>query len=153
MTRILLSLTVSFALGGIAVPVAAEEDFGFFNGYQISQAVYSMTTIKVHAGKGDEYLEGLRQTWAATQEIAKDLGHIEDYRIYTSDLPDMGHFNMLLVVKMSSGSSLDPSKKRYDAFRKAFSKAKRDAVEETAKSYPELRTIAGEYLMRELTFD
>jgi hypothetical protein len=58
--------------------------------YDISDAVWSVTTVKVDSNMADAYLEGLRETWIPGNKIAKDLGQIEDWKIYRSDLPESG---------------------------------------------------------------
>jgi hypothetical protein len=101
---------------------------------------------------GDAYLEGIKQTWAASNEVAKELGQIEDYRIYRSDLPQSGYFNLLLIVKFANTADLAPNRERYEAFLEAVGKEKADASTEYAqKNYPAMRKITGEYQMREIT--
>ena len=67
----------------------------------------------------DAYLEGIKQTWAASNDVAKELGQIEEYWIYRSDLPQSGDFNLLLVIKYANTADLAPNKERYDAFIEA----------------------------------
>ncbi len=120
--------------------------------YDISDAVWSVTTVNVDSNMGDAYLEGIKSTWAAGNEVALKLGQIESYSIFRSDLPDSGDFNLLLIVKFANTSDLGPSKARYEAFMDEWGKAKADASTEYAqKNYPGMRTITGEYLMREIT--
>lgn len=119
--------------------------------YDVSDAVWSVTTIKVDSNMGDAYLEGIRNTWAPGNETAKELGQIEDYWIYRSQLPESGDFNLLLVIKFADTADLAPNKARYEAFMKAFTKKKSDeATEYAQKNYPAMREIVGEYWMREI---
>ena len=120
--------------------------------YTESDAVWSVTTIKVAANMDDAYLEGLAKTWVSTNEIAKKLGQIEDYHIYRSELPRSGEFNLLLVIKFKNSADLAPNKARYDAFMKEFGKQKQDEVTQySQKNYPAMREITGEYYVREIT--
>jgi len=119
--------------------------------YELSDEVYSVTTVKVDSNFGDDYLEGLANTWVPSTEIAKKLGHLQDYWIYRSDLPASGDFNLLLVVKFANSSDLAPNKARYDAFMKEFTKKRADESTEFAqKNYPGMRTITGEYSFRRI---
>lgn len=130
---------------------AARADLEPWKDYDISDAVWSVTTVKVASNMGDAYLEGLRETWVSGNEVSKKLGQIEDYWIYASDLPDSGDFNMILIVKFKDTDALAPTKARYDAFMKAYTKEKSDKMTAKAqKDYPELRTLTGNYLMREI---
>lgn len=124
-----------------------------YKDYEASETVYLVTTIQVDPNMDDAYLEGIRQTWVASNKVAKELGHIVDYSIFRSDLPQSGSFNLILVVEFAKTADLGPSKERYDAFMKARGKANADASTEYAqKNYPAMRKITGEYMMREITF-
>ncbi len=136
----------------IAFPTAAFADLEPFKDYEVSDALWSVTTVKVDPNMGDAYLEGIQRTWAASNQVAKDLGQIESWSIFRSILPDSGEFNLLLVVKFANTADLAPNKERYDAFMKARGEERnREATEYAQKNYPAMRKITGEYLMREVT--
>ena len=100
---------------------------------------------------GDVYLEGLANTWATGNEVAMKLGHIKGYKIFRSQLPESGDFNLLLVIEMAKTEDMAPSKARYDAFMKAFTKEKSDETQAFAQeNYPAMREITGAYMMREI---
>ncbi len=120
--------------------------------YEPSAAIWQVTTVKVHPNMGDAYLEGLRDTWVASNEVAKGLGQIEDYWIYRSDLPQSGDFNLLLVVKFANDEALAPNKARYEAFMKEWGeKRNKETTDFAQKNYPGMREITGMYQMREIT--
>lgn len=120
--------------------------------FEVSDAVYSVTTIKVDSNMGNAYLEGLRETWIPGNKISKELGQIEDWWIYRSDLPESGDFNLLLVVKFANTEDLAPNKAEYDRFMEAFTQEQSDRTTEYAqKNYPGMREITGQYLLREIT--
>jgi hypothetical protein len=134
------------------VATVALADLTPWKDYEVSEAVWSVTTVKVDANMGDAYLEGIKRTWIASNEVAKKLGQIEEYRILRSDLPDSGDFNLLLVVKYKNTSQIAPDKARYDAFMKEWGEARnKETTEYSQKNYPAMRKITGEYLMREIT--
>lgn len=131
---------------------AALADLEPWKDYDQSEAVWSITTIRVHPNMDDSYLEGIAKTWVATNEAAKKLGQIEDYEIYRSDLPQSGDFNLLLMVKFRKTDDLAPTKARYDAFIKEFGKTRTDEVTDFAQeNYPAMREITGQYLFRKIT--
>ncbi|WP_405222359.1 hypothetical protein [Lentisalinibacter sediminis] len=119
--------------------------------YDISDSVYQISAIKVKPNMMDTYLEGIRDTWVAANELAKELGHIEDYAIYSSQLAASGDFNLLLVIKFSETADLAPSKERYDAFMAKWSEEQEERSEQLVQNYPAMREITGAYLMREIT--
>src|SRR5215203_4579434 len=95
---------------------AANADLEIYKDYAISDAVWSVTAIKVKPNMLDAYLEGIKKTWASTTEISKTLGQVDDYMVYVSDLPESGDFNVMLVVKFKNDSMVGPNKARYDAY-------------------------------------
>lgn len=120
--------------------------------YEPSDAVYSVTTVKVDSNMGNAYLEGLRDTWIPGNKIAQELGQIESWRIFRSDLPESGDFNLILVVKFANTSDLAPNKATYDAFMAKYTQEASDAATDySQKNYPAMRELTGQYLMREIT--
>ncbi len=132
-------------------PMAAA-DLEPFDDCDVSDAVWELSTIKVDANMGDAYLEGLKKTWVSGNEISKKLGHIEDYSIFRSQLPESGDFNLLLLVKFANTADLAPNKEKYQAFMKEFGeKTSKETTEHAQKNYPGMREITGQYLIREVT--
>jgi hypothetical protein len=123
-----------------------------YKDYDISEATSIVTAVKVKANMLDYYLEGLRDTWVASNDVAKSLGQIEGYNVYTSALPESGDFNLLLVVHFKSTGDIGPSKARYEAFMKAWGDSRQSQSRETVKTYPDVREITGDYMMNEITF-
>ena len=134
-------------LGGLALA-----DLTPWEDYEVSDAVWSVTTVKVDSNMGDAYLEGLRETWIPGNKISMELGQIEDWAIYRSDLPESGDFNLMLVVKFANTEDLAPNKEAYEKFMEAFTQEQADRTTEYAqKNYPAMRELTGQYLMREIT--
>lgn len=122
-----------------------------FTDYDIDERVSQVTLVKVNNNMTDDYLEGIRSTWVAANKVAKELGHIEDYAIYVSDLPASGDFNMMLVVTFKNTADLAPSKARYDAFMAKWGENRVEQSREVSKNYPAMRSITGEYQVRKIT--
>ena len=118
--------------------------------YDVSDEMWNITLVKVDPNMGDDYLEGLRDTWVAANKVAKELGQIEDFAIYRSQLPESGDVNLFLVVKYANSDSLDPNKEEYDKFMKDWGEANRDKTREITKNYPAMRNITGEYMVRKI---
>jgi hypothetical protein len=119
--------------------------------YEVSKELWSITLVRVHPNRDDDYLEGIAETWVASNEVAKGLGPIEDYSIYRSELPQSGDVNLFLVVKFADSSQLEPNKERYEAFMKAWGEERQQKNREITKNYPAMREITGEYMVREIT--
>ncbi len=124
-----------------------------YQDYTVSDSVSNVSTIKVKENMVEDYLAGIRSTWVASNAVAKQLGHMLDYHVYVSDLPNSGEFNVILVATFANTSDLAPNKARYEAFMKAWGTANEANNRTTTTTvYPNLRSITGEYLMREITF-
>lgn len=123
-----------------------------FHDYDMSTDITHVTTVKVNANMIDDYLEGIRKTWAAAADTRKTLGHLKDYSIFVSELPNSGDFNIVLVEHYENSAQAEPSKDRYDAFMKAWGEDTEKKNREITKNYPAMREISGEYSMRRITF-
>jgi hypothetical protein len=143
-------LLAGFVLAGIAGVANAELEP--WTDYEIGSQISNVTTVKVDSNMIDKYLEGLRATWAPANDVAVELGHIESYSIYVSELANSGDFNVILVVRMKSVADMQPSQERYTAFMKKWGEANKKKSDEIVVTYPDIRTITGEYLIREVTF-
>ena len=144
------SIFVSLSL--LALASTATADLTPYEDYEVSDSVWTVSTIKVHPNIGDAYLEGIKKTWVASNEVAKKLGQIESYSIFRSDMPESGDFNLLLIVKFANTSDLAPNKERYDAFMEEWGESRSEEVTSySQKNYPAMREITGQYQIREIT--
>jgi len=119
--------------------------------YDISKELWNITMVKVKPNMSDDYLEGLKETWVASNKVAMELGQIENFHIFRSEVGASGDANLILVVKFTDSSQLEPNKAEYDRFMKAWGEANEDRTREITKNYPAMREITGEYLVREIT--
>ncbi len=125
-------------------------DLEVYKDYDFGTEVSSVTTVKVDANMMDVYLEGLRETWVKSNKIAMELGQIERFHIYGSDLPQSGDFNLILVVVFAKGEDMEPNKADYDKFMKKWTDEMQKKTRKIVKTYPNVREITGEYRMREI---
>lgn len=143
---------IAFGLA-VALCAPASAQLKPYTDYTVSDSVTNVSTIKVKENMIEDYLQGIRNTWVASNAVAKRLGHLKDYHVYVSDLANSGEFNVMLVTTFANTSDLAPNKARYDAFMRAWGAQNEAAVRSTVTTvYPDIRSITGEYLMREVTF-
>ena len=141
---------ISLLLVIFANPAAAQ--LQPWEDYEASDAVWSVTHVDLDPGTMGIYLEGLKSTWIAANEVAKELGQIEDYAIYSNQYGSGDDFDLVLVVKMSSTSDIAPNRERYDEFLEAWGQANIDqSNEKVLELYNKIRRIQGNYLLREIT--
>jgi len=145
--RQILSVLVLMAFASFA-----SADLTPYEDYDIGEGVSNVTTVKVDSNMIDAYLEGISRTWAPANDVAIELGQIESYSVFVSQLPNGGEFNVVLVVNMKDASSLQPSQEQFEAFMQAWGEENQAVSDEVVPTYPGIRTITGEYLMREITF-
>ena len=131
---------------------SASADLEAWVDYDIGSTLSNVTTVKVDSNRIDTYLEGLKATWAPANDVAIELGQIESYSIYVSQLAASGDFNVILVVRMADAADMQPNQADYDAFMKKWGEENQKRSDEIVVTYPDIRTITGEYLIREITF-
>jgi hypothetical protein len=132
--------------------VVAKDRLEVYEDYDLGSEIMTMTTVKIDPNMGDVYLAGLQNSWVKAVKIQKELGFIKDWKIYGSDLSVSGDFNMLLIVTFNNAADLEPSKKKYAAFMKKWSEEDQKRSNKISAKYPEVRTLTGEYRMREIIF-
>lgn len=151
--KIMTTLAAALVAGGmltLAQPAFAQLEA--YQDYDINEATSIVTTVKVDSNMIDYYLEGLRSTWAPSNDLAIGLGQMEGYSIFVSSLPNSGQFNVVLVTNFKSTADLAPSKARNDAFMAKWGEEQQKLSRKTSKGYPDIRTITGSYMMNEITF-
>jgi hypothetical protein len=136
----------------ISLNVVAQDRLEMFKDYDLSKEVLSVTTVKVDPNMEDVYLAGLTKSWIKAVKIQKDLGHIKDWNIWASELPQSGDFNLVLTVTFENSQDLDPNKAKYDKFMKIWGEENQKISQETSAKYPEVRELTGEYRLRKIIF-
>ncbi|GIU53801.1 hypothetical protein [Shewanella sp. KT0246] len=130
--------------------VFSKDRLEVYEDYDLGSEIMMMTTVKVDPNMGDIYLAGLRSSWVKAVNIQKELGFIKDWKIYGSDLATSGDFNMLLVVTFDNAADIEPNKEKYKQFMQKWSDSDEKKSNEISAKYPEVRTLTGEYRMREI---
>ena len=136
----------------VSLNVVAQDRLEIFKDYDLGKEVLSVTTVKVDPNMEDVYLAGLTKSWIKAVKIQKDLGHIKDWSIWASELPQSGDFNLVLTVTFESSQDLEPNKAKYDKFMKIWGEENQKISEETSAKYPEVRELTGEYRLRKIIF-
>ena len=120
--------------------------------YEASDSVWLVTHVDLDPGAFGIYLEGLKSTWIAANEVAKELGQIKDYAIYANQYGSSDDFDLVLVVEMEGTDDIAPNRERYEKFLEAYGQANIDQGSETVRElYNKIRRIQGNYLLREIT--
>lgn len=115
----------------------------------MSDSVWVVTHVDLDPGTLGIYLEGLKSTWIAANKVAKELGQIKDYAIYSNQYGAADEFDLVLMVEMASTDDIAPNRKRYEKFLEAYGQANIDqANDKVLELYNKIRRIKGTYLLR-----
>ncbi len=144
-----LAAVMTFGLAVFATPASAQ--LQPWEDYEASDSVWIVTHVDLDPGTMGIYLEGLKSTWIAANEVAKELGQIKDYAIYSNQFGAADEFDLVLVVEMESTDDIAPNRERYEEFLEAYGQAKIDEANETVlELYNKIRRIQGNYLLRKI---
>ena len=148
--RFWFALVAIFGLAMAATPASAQ--LQPWEDYEASDSVWVVTHVDLDPGTMGIYLEGLKSTWIAANEVAKELGQIKDYAIYSNQFGADEDFDLVLVVQMDSTDDIAPNRQRYDEFLEAYGQANIDkANDKVLELYNKIRRIKGTYMLREIT--
>ena len=137
----------------VALSVSAFGQLKYGTDFTTSDQVLSVTHVKVDSNRIPYYLEGIKQTWASANEVSRELGHIDSWSIYSSLLPESGAYNLTLVIRYRDMAQYEKGRKEFKEFEEAWlKKISEEKREEIVKTYPNMREIVGEYLIRQVEF-
>ena len=124
--------------------------------WNVGESVYRVATIDLEPNFDAQYLNQIKRTWANTMEVLKAEGLVEDYQILRSINNYDGDFDLLLIIKYKNLATLDSNPKNMKKWDKAQEKARKitsqDQSQQITSTFPKMRTIRDEKLMREITF-
>lgn len=144
-----LAAIATLGLAMLATPASAQ--LQVWEDYEASDSVWLVTHVDLDPGTMGIYLEGLKATWIAANEVAKELGQIKDYAIYANQFGSADDFDLLLVIQMESTDDIAPNRERYMKFLEEYGKANIDQANETVlELYNKIRRIQGNYLLRKI---
>jgi hypothetical protein len=133
----------------IASSVLAEP----FVDYTPQKGLWHVVTVKVEPNHVDDYITGLKRTWAPSEEIAKKHGLIDSYQIMTKLNAEDGQGNVLLIEHIPNTALLEVDQARDQAmmqeFRAALPKPDRDKMLENFDMY---RVFVGDDYWSELIY-
>ena len=120
----LFALSTGFAI--FASPASAQ--LQPWEDYEASDSVWIVTHVDLDPGTLGIYLEGLKSTWIAANEVAKELGQIKDYAIYSNQFGAADEFDLVLVVELEGTEDIAPNRERYEKFLEAYGQAKNRSI-------------------------
>ena len=124
--------------------------------WNVGESVYRVSTIDLEPNVDPQYLNQVKRTWGNNMEVFKAEALVEDYQILRSINNYDGDFDLLLIIKYKNLAMLDSNPKNRQKWAKAQAKARKitsqDQSQQITSTFPKMRTIRDEKLMREITF-
>jgi hypothetical protein len=127
-----LKIAALVAAAGFAIaPLALAEEW---TDYAPSKEPWTVTTVKVEAGKLDDYLVSLQKSYASGLEREKKAGDVLEYHILVNTNENAQGATVVFLVKYKDWSVLAPNKDRDQKeeaeFRKDYSKPDEEKLSE-----------------------
>ena len=114
---------------------------------------WTVTAVDTKPGHFDDYLTDLKAGWRKSLDIQIKDGKVVSYQMFANVNPRDGEPNLWLLVEWKSGAAmLDTPKEYWDAHTKKLWGSQKKGEEEGMKR-GELRTLMGDTLMREVSFN
>ena len=82
-----------------------------YKDYEPSEQHIQLTVIAVESNYLDDYLVNLNKTWVRSMEVMKELGHIVDYGVYTSE--SAINPNVWLTITYENMAAMQPNEAQY----------------------------------------
>lgn len=143
---------IAASAAALALAVNAQA-FEVYTDYTPSKEVWNVTMVKVNPNRIDDYLEGLKQTWAPGCEIGKSHGTVVDCFVYLSETAANRDFNMMLVMKLPNAAASDPNADLFKKFQAEMrARLAQEKQDKLVEGYEELRTFFGEQNFRRIDF-
>ena len=124
--------------------------------WTVGESVYQVSTIDLEPNVDPQYLNQMKKTWGNNMEVMLAEGLIEEYHIFRSINQYDGDFDLLLMIKYKNLAILDSNPKNNKKREKAQAKARevisRDKTNQITGTFPKMRTILDQKLMREIIF-
>ena len=139
------------ALGGAMIAGSALAEP--YVDYTPQKGLWHVVTIRVEPSHIDDYVSGLKHTWAPSEEIAKKHGLIDSYQIMTKLNPEDGQGNVLLIEHIPNAALLEADQARDQAMMKEFQAAlPKPDREKMLADFDKYRTFVGDDYWNELVF-
>ena len=141
MKRLILVVLLLLPFGAIAQD---DYDMGTY---------WTVTAVDTKPGHFDDYLTDLKAGWRKSLDVQIKDGKVVSYQMFANVNPRDGEPNLWLLVEWKSGAAmLDTPKEYWDAHTKKLWGSQKKGEAEGMKR-GELRTLMGDTLMREISFN
>jgi hypothetical protein len=117
------------------------------------KGVWHVTIVKVDPNHIDDYLVGLKKTWAPGEEISKKHGLIDAYSVQVKMNSSDGGGNVLLLEHIPNMGLLEPDQARDQAMEKeAYAVLSKDKTDAQVRDFDKYRTFIADEYWNDVTF-
>jgi hypothetical protein len=124
-----------------------------YKDYEPSEQHIQLTVVAVETNYLDDYLVNLNKTYIREMEVMKELGHIVDYGVYTSDSANSP--NVWFTVTYENMAAMQPNEEQYKQVRKILKERFEESEDEIvtiSKSYEEIREMVDNQIINKVNF-
>ena len=124
-----------------------------YKDYEPSEQHIQLTVIAVESNYLDDYLVNLNKTWVRSAEIQKELGHIVDYGVYTSDSANSP--NVWITITYENMAAMQPNEDHYKEVNTLLEERYEESEEELntiSKGYEEIRKMVDNQIINKVNF-
>ncbi|MDC0185618.1 hypothetical protein OAK03_02185 [Gammaproteobacteria bacterium] len=124
-----------------------------YKDYEPSEQHIQLTVIAVESNYLDDYLVNLNKTWVRSMEVMKELGHIIDYGVYTSDSANSP--NVWLTITYENMAAMQPNEDHYKEVNALLEERYEESEEELntiSKGYEEIRKMVDNQIINKVNF-
>ena len=144
---------VCAALAAGALALAGSAMAEPYQDYTPAKGAWQITEVHVDPSHIDDYLTGLRTSWAPGEEIAKKHGLIDDYIVMVRVDPAGTSANVLLAQHFTSLAALEPDKARDQAIEsESYAALPKTKGEEMVAGFEKYRTFVGDGFYQVMDF-
>jgi hypothetical protein len=121
--------------------------------YAPAKEPWQVTTVKVAPGKLDDYIIGLKKSYADQLERQKKNGDVLDYHILVNTSPNGAGATIVFITKYKDWNALIPNKDRdlkdQEEFRKTISKSDEQKMGDDRSKF---RTFTDDGIYSDVTY-
>jgi len=124
-----------------------------YKDYEPSEQHIQLTVIAVESNYLDDYLVNLNKTWVRSMEVMKELGHIVDYGVYTSDSANSP--NVWITITYENMAAMQPNEDHYKEVNTLLEERFEESEDEIvtiSKSYEEIRKMVDNQIINKVNF-
>ena len=124
-----------------------------YKDYEPSEQHIQLTVIAVESNYLDDYLVNLNKTWVRSMEVMKELGHIVDYGVYTSDSANSP--NVWITITYENMAAMQPNEDHYkevNALLEERYEESEDELNTISKGYEEIRKMIDNQIINKVNF-